>query len=43
MKMAQEYGIEDDLKREEMKIEEEKKNAQKEAILWKKKVLMQAH
>ena len=43
MHIAQEYGIEDDIKREERKMKDEKKLLQKENLLRKKKVLLQAH
>ena len=43
MQIAHEYGIEEDIKREEQKLEDDKKNVQKEQLLWKKKVLLQAH
>ena len=43
MAVAQEYGIDDEIKREEQKFKDEKKLAQKETLMRKKKVLMQAH
>jgi myosin heavy subunit len=42
MKKAEEYGINEDIKQEEIKMKEEKKMAEKENLLRKKKIILQA-
>ena len=42
MQKAKDYGIDEDIKREELKIREEQQNADKESLLRKKKVMLQA-